>query len=127
MEKNRKKIMIIDDEMDILQLAKDILEFNGYETYDFISPKLALDNFKQDPSLYDLILLDIRMNELDGREAYRQMKHIDPSCRICVFTGMNLDYNEFRKICPSFEEQQLLRKPITVSSLVTAVGSAVGV
>ncbi len=117
--------MIIDDDLDNLQLTKDILQFNGYETYDFLNPVLALETFKQNPNLYDLILMDIRMKELDGREAYREMKQINPHSKICVFTGMEVDSNEFRKICPSFEEQQLLRKPARVDSLVKAVGDAI--
>ncbi len=61
--------MIIDDDLDNLQLTKDILQFSGYEIYDFINPRLALDTFKQNPNLYDLVLMDVRMKELDGREA----------------------------------------------------------
>ncbi len=118
--------MIIDDDLDNLRLSKDVLQFNGYETYDFLSPLLALDNFKKNPTLYDLILLDIRMNELDGKEAYRQIKQVNSSSKICVFTGWDLDSSEFRKICPSFEKEQLLRKPVSVSSLVKAVDYAIG-
>ncbi len=69
MEKNKRRIMIIDDDLDNLQLTKDILQFSGYEIYDFINPRLALDTFKQNPNLYDLVLMDVRMKELDGREA----------------------------------------------------------
>jgi CheY-like chemotaxis protein len=58
--------MIIDDDIDNLQLFKDILQYGGFETYDFNNPRLALEVFKEDPSLYDLILTDIRMEEMDG-------------------------------------------------------------
>jgi CheY-like chemotaxis protein len=47
METDKKRIMIIDDDLDNLQLTKDIMQFNGYETYDFLNPVLALDTFKQ--------------------------------------------------------------------------------
>ena len=125
MEKNKRRIMIIDDDLDNLQLTKDILQFSGYETYDFINPRLALDTFKQNPYLYDLVLMDVRMKELDGREAYREMKQINPNSKVYVFTGLELDSNEFRKICPSFREQQIIRKPARVDSLVKAVSEAI--
>ncbi len=40
-EKEKKRILIIDDDLDNLQLSKDVLQFNGFETYDFIDPRLA--------------------------------------------------------------------------------------
>lgn len=90
--------MIIDDDLDNLHLTKDILQFSGYEIYDFINPRLALDTFKQNPNLYDLVLMDVRMKVLDGREAYREMKQINPNSKVYVFTGLELDSNKFRKI-----------------------------
>ncbi|HEX9320473.1 MAG TPA: hypothetical protein VF884_16190 [Nitrososphaeraceae archaeon] len=53
------------------------------------------------------------------------MKQINPYSKIWVFTGMNVDSNEFRKICLSFEEQQLIRKPARVNSLVKVVSDAI--
>ena len=41
-----------------------------------------------------------------------------------VFTGMILDINEFKKICPSFEEKQLIQKPVRMSSLIKTVNEA---
>ncbi len=61
MEKEKRRILIIDDDLDNLQLSKDVLQFNGFETYDFIDPRLALDTFKQSPQSYDLVLMDIKM------------------------------------------------------------------
>ena len=102
------------------------MQFNGYETYDFLNPLLALETFKQNPSLYDLVLLDIRMPELDGKILYKEMKDINANCKIYVFTGMEADTAEFLKICPSFREQQLIRKPIGVRSLLKSVNEALG-
>jgi CheY-like chemotaxis protein len=124
MEKEKRRILIIDDDLDNLQLSKDVLQFNGFETYDFIDPRLALDTFKQSPQSYDLVLMDIKMQEMDGYFLYKEIKQTNPDAKVLVFTGMILDVNEFKKICPSFEEKQLIQKPVRISSLVKTVNEA---
>ena len=124
MEKEKRRILIIDDDLDNLQLSKDVLQFNGFETYDFINPRLALDTFKQSPQSYDLVLMDIKMQEMDGYFLYKEIKQTNPDAKVLVFTGMILDVNEFKKICPSFEEKQLIQKPVRISSLVKTVNEA---
>ena len=121
MEKEKRRVLIIDDDLDNLQLSKDMLQFNGFETYDFINPRLALDTFKQSPQSYDLVLMDIKMQEMDGYFLYKEIKQTNPDAKVLVFTGMILDINEFKKICPSFEEKQLIQKPVRMSSLVKTV------
>ena len=117
----KRRVLIIDDDLDNLQLSKDMLQFNGFETYDFINPRLALDTFKQSPQSYDLVLMDIKMQEMDGYFLYKEIKQTNPDAKVLVFTGMILDINEFKKICPSFEEKQLIQKPVRMSSLVKTV------
>jgi CheY-like chemotaxis protein len=121
MEKEKRRVLIIDDDLDNLQLSKDMLQVNGFETYDFINPRLALDTFKQSPQSYDLVLMDIKMQEMDGYFLYKEIKQTKPDAKVLVFNGMILDINEFKKICPSFEEKQLIQKPVRMSSLVKTV------
>jgi DNA-binding response OmpR family regulator len=45
-------------------ISKTALEHNGFEVQTFESPILALDNFK--PRLYNLLLVDIKMRDIDG-------------------------------------------------------------
>ena len=68
MEKEKRRVMIIDDDLDNLQLSKDVLQFNGFETYDFINPRIALDTFQQNPQSYDLVLMDIKLQEMEGNK-----------------------------------------------------------
>ena len=120
-QKETRRVLIIDDDFDNLQLTKDILQFNGFETYDFISPRLGLDAFRQKPQSYDIILIDIKMEEMDGRFVFKEMKQIKPNAQIFIFSGLELDVNEFRNDCPSFDEKQIIRKPVTMSSLVKTI------
>ena len=124
MEKENRRILILDDDLDNLQLTKDMLQFSGFETYDFLNPQLALDVFKQNPQLFDLIIIDVKMEDMDGRLVYKEIKQINPKAKVLIFTGLQLDAGEFRKICPSFNEKQVLLKPLRMNSLLETIHEA---
>ena len=60
-----KKIMVVDDEQDILELVKVILESQGFEVHAFINAKEALSELETGDSP-DLLILDIRMPQISG-------------------------------------------------------------
>ena len=125
MDKEKIESLIIDDDLDNLHLSKDVLQFNGFETFDFINPRIALDTFKQNPHLYDLVLMDIKMQEMDGHSLYKEIKQANPNAKVLIFTGMTIDVYAFKKICPSFDEKQVIQKPVRMNSLIKTVNEAV--
>jgi DNA-binding response OmpR family regulator len=60
----KKKILFVDDEPDMTTILKIALERVGLDVDAFNDPALALYNFK--PKLYNLVLLDIKMPQMDG-------------------------------------------------------------
>jgi DNA-binding NtrC family response regulator len=122
--RNQKRILIIDDDFDNRQLTKDILQFAGFETYDFASPQLALDAFKQNPNFYDLVIIDVWLYELDGRQVYSEIKKLSPSSNVLIFTGMEIKSDEFKKICPTFNEKQVIKKPAKINTLINTITNA---
>lgn len=125
MEKQKHRILIIDDDYDNLQLTKDILQYGGFETYDFLDPQLALDIFHQNPDLYDLIVIDIKMEKLNGMQVYKEIKKVSPAAKVFVFTGMEVNGNKFKDVCPSFNEQQIIKKPVRVNALIKIMKEAI--
>jgi DNA-binding response OmpR family regulator len=61
---DKRRVLIVDDEPDLCTVLKMVLEDNGFEANSFEDPTLALKNFKA--GSYDLVLLDIKMPEMDG-------------------------------------------------------------
>ena len=59
-----KKVLIVDDEADVSNVLKKVLEHYGFNADSYDDPILALENFKA--GLYELLLLDIKMPEMDG-------------------------------------------------------------
>lgn len=60
----QKRILIIDDEEDINLTVRSILEKNGFKVDSFSNPMFALENFV--PGLYDLLILDIKMPQMEA-------------------------------------------------------------
>ncbi|MDD2721506.1 MAG: response regulator [Gallionella sp.] len=76
------KILAVDDTPASLRLLTDILKDEGYEVRSAISGKLALHAAISNPP--DLVLLDIRMPEMDGFEVCRRLKADPATCDVPV-------------------------------------------
>lgn len=91
MNNKGKKVLIVDDEPDTLELVKLVLESAGFRTQLATSGKDALDQFPI--AQPDLVLLDIMMPDLDGWDVFRKMKEINPDIPIAILTAkaQNID------------------------------------
>ena len=82
----------------------------------FNDPTEALSNFKAD--LYDLLLLDIRMREMNGFELYRRMKEIDHRVKVCFLTASETYYNdELKREFPKLDVRCFVSKPVSIGDL----------
>ncbi|MEW6263764.1 MAG: response regulator [Thermodesulfobacteriota bacterium] len=79
------KILIVDDEEEILQMLRRNLELEAYEVILCTSPYEALDLMKRD--LFALVLTDIKMPGLSGVELLREIKRINPLANVIMMTG----------------------------------------
>jgi CheY-like chemotaxis protein len=118
------RIMIVDDEQDIARLFAISLENNGFVVDIFNDPLSALSNYKA--GLYDLLLLDIRMPDMNGFELYQKIKDLDDKAKVCFITAYDESLNEFKKLFPSLEDVDcFLKKPIEMHNLVKIVKSKI--
>ena len=90
------KILLVDDEPDIIFWATKVLEDNGFIVDSYTDSTLALSNFK--PKLYDLLLLDIKMPHMDGFDLYEKLKEIDSNVKVCFLTASQVFYEEYRRL-----------------------------
>ena len=114
-----KRVLIVDDESDVNLTIKMALEENGFKVDSFTDPLLALENFKGESGLYDILILDIRMPNMNGFELYREIKKIDNKVKICFLTAGEMDYDKFGKeIFPVLEKNCFIQKPIQNETLI---------
>ena len=74
----------MDDEIDITFSLKILLEENGFEVYTFNKPSSVLRDFRA--GLYDLIILDIKMPEINGFNLYKKIREIDNKVHVLFLT-----------------------------------------
>lgn len=117
-----RRILLVDDEVDVISVFKMILEMNGYDVDSYTDPKTALDHFK--PNLYGLLLLDIRMPTINGFELYRKMRDIDDKVSVCFITAFEDYREEFKESFPTLDEfKYFIRKPKAIEDLVNHVAT----
>jgi DNA-binding NtrC family response regulator len=120
--KNRKKrILMVDDETDVNYTFETVLEENGFIVDSFDNAVLALNNFRAD--LYDLVLLDIKMPEMDGFKLYEKMRKIDSKFNVCFLTASEMFYEQYRPVYSIMkgEDYAVIQKPIKNEDFIKQV------
>jgi DNA-binding response OmpR family regulator len=116
----QKRLMLVDDEVDIVTVLRESFTNHGFEVCDYTDPRQALADFKA--SYYDVIILDIRMPWISGFELYQEIKKIDGNARICFFTAYSESEDIFKKTIQSVDPKALfVTKPISPKQLVEVI------
>jgi DNA-binding response OmpR family regulator len=119
-QQGQKRILAVDDEPDLTLICSLALQYHGFKVDTFNDAQEALSNFK--PDYYDLVILDIKMPNMDGFELYDKIKKKDDKVKICFLTASELYYEEFRKKEYSALDKNLfLKKPIDNDDLLKEV------
>jgi CheY-like chemotaxis protein len=113
--KAAKKLLLVDDEPDVIAVMKIGLERAGYKIDAFTEPKLALEKFK--PGYYDGIVVDVRMPSMTGFEFARRIWAADGDVHVCFLSSFEVHEAEARKVLPKLKTSCFIKKPLTPSML----------
>jgi DNA-binding NtrC family response regulator len=84
------RIMIIDDEKIVGDMAKMALEKEGFVVETFINAEPALERLKAER--FDIVVTDLKMKGIDGMEVLRRVKNLYPETKVIMITAFaNLD------------------------------------
>jgi CheY-like chemotaxis protein len=119
---SRKRILVVDDEPDITFTLVAILQKGGYEVSSFNNPLKALQSFE--PHYYDLLIIDIKMPEMNGFELYHKLNEKDSYVKVCFLTAVSefRDYEQYKgDVSPKPHERYFVAKPVSEDDLVRRV------
>jgi DNA-binding response OmpR family regulator len=112
----KKRILLVDDEIDITFSLKILLEENGFEVYTFNKPSSVLRDFRA--GLYDLIILDIKMPEIDGFNLYKKIREIDNKVHVLFLTALS-DFSNQEEFM--LDEKNVILKPVDNKTLLEKI------
>ncbi|MCL5023772.1 MAG: response regulator [Nitrospirae bacterium] len=116
------RIMVIDDEKIVGDMAKMSLEQEGYAVETFTSAEPALERLAQEK--FDVVVTDLKMKGIDGMEVLRTVKRLYPETKVIMITAFaNLDaaIEALRA-----EVHDFFPKPVKIKELKTSIQRALG-
>jgi two-component system alkaline phosphatase synthesis response regulator PhoP len=116
----KEKILIVDDENDIIEFLQYNLEQRGYEVITANNGKGAIEKLTEDP---DLIVLDIMMPEMDGYEVCKKIRDIDKYKEIPVLflTARSSEIDEVHGL--NIGADDYVQKPASVEKIVARINA----
>ena len=116
-----KNILLVDDDEDLVNLYETFLKYDGYTVDAFTDPIDALSSFRKD--VYDLVLLDLKMPEMNGVELFHELQNIDPNLLYRFITDANKEYIDNIKLNNIDIEENIIHKPLWLNELRTTIHS----
>jgi DNA-binding response OmpR family regulator len=121
-KKSRKRILVVDDEPDIVFTLKNVLESISFEVVTSTDVDFALKKFKA--GYFDLTILDIKMPKMNGFELYVKLKAIDEEMKAIFLSALSdlQNYSVLKDdVYPKWGERHFVKKPIENNELIEEV------
>ena len=105
---DKKLILLVDDDIDLLDSTETLLTNYGYNVITAENGKLGVEAFEKNNP--DLTLMDVKMPEMDGYEAFFKIRERDSNARVIIMSGFGKDPRlaEAKSRCLIY----LLEKPV---------------
>jgi CheY-like chemotaxis protein len=122
--RGRGRILLVDDQEPVREVAKDMLEALGYEVITAADGLAGVSRYRNLWREIDLVILDMVMPNMSGGDCFRRMKEINPKARVVLSSGYSMD-----EAVQNVMDQGILafiQKPYRMEDLSRVVGTAVG-
>src|SRR5438445_3813853 len=115
-----KRILIIDDDMDMCNLLGRFLGKKGFETEAAHNGNKGIAKFKE--SKFDVVLCDFRLGDKEGREVLKEIKQIDPQAIVIIITG----YSDIKTAVDVIKAGAFdyITKPLIPEEVLNVIGRA---
>ena len=113
-----ENILVIDDDRNVRNVLYAFLSHYGYAVSVGEDGKDGLEKFEMLREKVDLVILDLSMPKMSGREVLRKIKAIEPRCKVIILTGAPVDRAELE------EAIEVIFKPLQMKKLLQTVRTA---
>jgi two-component system OmpR family response regulator len=116
--KNRKKVLIIDDKKENLDVVSFFLEANEVDYKVLDDGRIALDTIRNEGSIYQLILLDLAMPGFSGVDVFNSLKsdRLIEKIPLVLFTASSVSEEQINDLLNS-GAKGIVYKPVSVEDL----------
>ena len=111
------RILVIDDDEDILNLFSDFLKKEGYGVTSFLDPLKALEEIHRRPQRYSIIITDVRMPGISGIELIRRICKINHDIKVIIISAFEVNGEDLRNI----RYDNFMEKPVHMQYLAQTI------
>ncbi|MBI9083242.1 MAG: cache domain-containing protein [Desulfobacterales bacterium] len=113
-------ILLVDDEPDIREVARDMLLAMGYTVYTAAGGDEALETFRAQKGRIDLVILDLIMPGMGGGEVFDRLRALDPDVTVLLSSGYSQDGEAAEILARG--GKGFIQKPFRMNALSRKVG-----
>ncbi|MBI3379039.1 MAG: PAS domain S-box protein [Nitrospirae bacterium] len=122
LSRGTETILLAEDEASVRRLIRDVLKESGYKVIEAVDGEEAVSKFMENKDAIDLLLLDVVMPKMSGREAYEIIKKVKPDIKLLMTSGYSADFISKKGIIE--EGLNFLAKPMSPANLLKKVREA---
>ena len=122
-----KRAIVVDDEPDIRTAIRDVLEKRGFEVMVCDSGRAcmgALEKARDEKKEFGVVVLDVRMPEMDGFQTFREIQRISPKTNVLFVTAFEYSERDIAERASS-TKARVLRKPFSRSELLQSINEVI--
>ncbi|MCF7798033.1 MAG: response regulator [Lentisphaeria bacterium] len=122
MDQMTKSILVVDDELTIRELLKQLLELNNYKVITASNGLEALEIYEREGDQIDLVITDLGLPRLNGKKLGEKIKTLNPDAKMIIATGF-ADQDDHTKLM-DIGFIHVVSKPFDIREMINTVKRA---
>jgi CheY-like chemotaxis protein len=113
------RVLLVDDEADVREVTSAMLQTLGLQVITAVDGQDGLDRFAMERGTIDLVLLDLTMPRMDGRETFQELRRLQADIPVILYSG----YSEYDSLGETLAQgfAGFLQKPFQIGDLRIAL------
>lgn len=111
------KILLVEDDLDLMRLFNDALTVGGYQVDGFTEPSKAFSHFKDNSHDYDLVISDVRMPQMSGLELVKKINEVNKNVKVLLMSAFEMESDNLKEL----KLNEFLQKPLHIEQLIKTV------